>query len=110
MSSFHIVLIPMPRHTTNNTIESELLKQSFQRNIIESREYLICVIAYVHNNPVSNDFVERKEDWKYSSFVAMLSDKPTKLLRKEIMELFGGKENFIYAHTKFFDDDPFTAE
>jgi len=30
----------------------------------------------------------------------MLSDKPTKLKRKEVIEYFGGKNNFVYFHNQ----------
>ena len=74
-----------------------LLKESFQRKRIDSEEYLVKVICYVHNNPVSHGFA-KKESWKYSSYNAILSPGKTKVLKEEILELFGDKENFIFMH------------
>ena len=46
--------------------QGTLLKESFQRKRIDTNEYLIKVICYLHNNPVNHGFAKR-ESWKYSS-------------------------------------------
>src|SRR6185369_11532678 len=76
-----------------------LLKESFQRKKIDTNEYLIKVICYVHNNPVNHGFSKR-ESWKYSSYNAILSDKKTHVMRNEVLELFGGKDNFEFIHQR----------
>jgi putative transposase len=74
-----------------------LLKKSFQRKRIDSTEYLVKVICYVHNNPVNHGFTNR-EAWRYSSYNAFLSEKNTHVLRDEVLDMFGGKENFDFVH------------
>ena len=78
--------------------QGTLLKQSFQRRRIDSLEYMIKVICYIHNNPVNDGFAERSEDWKYSSYNAIASDRKTKVMKDEVIGLFGDRENFIYVH------------
>ena len=75
-----------------------LLKESFQRRLINSREYLLRAICYVHNNPVASGFVNQREKWKYSSYNDILNDSTVNVQRKEVLELMGGKENYIYLH------------
>jgi putative transposase len=57
-----------------------LLKESFQRKIVDSDIGLIKLISYVHNNPVEHGFTSCREDWKYSSYNAILSEKKTIIL------------------------------
>ena len=77
--------------------QGSLLKESFQRKRIDTSEYLIKVISYIHNNPVNHGFAKRK-DWRYSSYQAILSDKKTHLLREEVLLMFGGRDNFEFVH------------
>jgi len=82
--------------------EGSLFKVRFKRERIESEEYLRNVIVYVHLNPVKHEFQENYIDYKYSSYNSILSDKPTLLLRNDVLELFGDKENYIYHHREIF--------
>jgi hypothetical protein len=38
--------------------------------------------------------------YKWSSWQSVLSESPTRLLRQELLEWFGGKELFIKSHTE----------
>lgn len=82
--------------------QGSLFKESFQRKRIDTTEYLIKVICYIHNNPVNHGFAKR-EDWRYSSYNAILSDKKTHLLREEVLQLFGGRDNFEFVHQQNLD-------
>src|SRR5437879_4083259 len=84
--------------------QGSLLKESFQRKRIETMDYLVKVICYVHNNPVNHGFSER-EGWKYSSYNAFMSDSKTSILRDEVLEMFGGKDNFVFIHQKNISDE-----
>lgn len=55
-------------------------------------------LFYVHKNAVHHGYAKTIEEWKWSSYKSLLSDRPTALLRKEVMEFFGGKEAFIIFH------------
>ncbi len=85
--------------------KGSLFKQSFQRKRIDTNEYLCQAICYTHNNPISHGFVEKRDAWKYSSYVAIIGNKPTLVLRTEVLELFGGLENLIYVHEKYLGDE-----
>lgn len=75
-----------------------LFKDRFPRKRIESEEYLKNLILYVHLNPVHHGFIERHENYSYSSYRSQLSTKETLLNRDFVLGLFDGKENFKFCH------------
>ncbi len=78
--------------------EGSLFKERYKRKRITDEKYLMQNIVYIHLNPIKHGFYENFRGYPHSSFNALISEKPTKLKRKEVLELFGGKENFIDAH------------
>jgi len=81
-----------------------LFCQSINRNLITSEEYLQMGIVYIHNNPVKHGFCSSPEKWKYSSYNSILSERPTKIERKEVLTWFENKINFINYHKTRADD------
>jgi len=78
--------------------KGSLLRQNTRRKIVDNYAYLINGITYVHLNPVYHEFVVAPEEWQHSSYNAYLSNKPTRLPRTYMMELFQGKANFEKEH------------
>ncbi len=78
-----------------------LFEHPFERRVIESEYYLRECIAYIHNNPVKDGFVKTAEEYKWSSYNAVISEKPTLIEREFVLNLFGGTENFRYFHGDF---------
>ena len=70
-----------------------------RRTLISDEEYLRNMVLYIHQNPIHHKMCNRLEDWKYSSYNSMLSQKPTQLEREEVINWFGDLENFIVMHT-----------
>jgi len=77
-----------------------LFETTFQRKLVSSEKYFQRLIFYIHNNPVHHGFVKQMSLYPWSSFETMLSSKPTKLRRNEVIELFGDVENFILYHNQ----------
>lgn len=77
-----------------------LFEKPFERKQITSERYLQNVIYYIHNNPVQHGFVKQMSLYPWSSFETIISDKPTKLKRQEVIEYFGSKDNFEYFHNQ----------
>ncbi|SHE96158.1 hypothetical protein [Chryseobacterium takakiae] len=71
-----------------------LFESPFKRILIDSEDYLRNLIIYIHQNP------ENFQNYKFSSYLAVLSDVETNIKRKEIIELFDNRENFIGSHIK----------
>ncbi len=75
-----------------------LFKRAFMRNQINSDIYLLRLIRYVHLNPVKDNLVDIPSDWKFSSYNALISSKPTMIIKDEVISLFDNLDNFIYYH------------
>ena len=59
-----------------------------------------ATIFYIHKNPVHHGYCKQIEDWKWSSYNSILSDKITLIKRSEILNWFNGKEEFIKYHSQ----------
>lgn len=75
-----------------------LFMPRFNRKKITSPEYLRNTINYIHQNPVSHNFVKFAYEWKYSSYASIIENKATKIDKAYVLELFGDKDNFITYH------------
>ena len=75
-----------------------LFEKPFERKQITSERYLQNVIYYIYNNPVQHGFVQQMNLYPWSSFESIVSDKPTKLKRQDVIELYGTKLDFLDYH------------
>ena len=82
----------------NKNRSGALLESPFKRIRIDNEEYLKKVIVYVHQNP--KNLVKKLENYSFSSYRSLISDRFTFLKRAEVLEFFGDKENFIFCHQK----------
>ena len=78
-----------------------LFQRNYKRKIIEDKKYFLAAVYYIHANPVHHGIVKDFRNYKYSSYNSLIGDKGTKLKRDEVLELFGGKEQFINYHSEF---------
>ncbi|NTE05383.1 transposase [Agrobacterium tumefaciens] len=65
---------------------------------IDSESYYTRIITYIHQNPkdlVSNGSLS---NYIYSSYNAYLSEKVTLIQKEEVLEWFGGLQEFIFIH------------
>lgn len=65
---------------------------------INADDQLTSTINYIHQNPVHHGFVQRADGWEFSSFNTLFSEKPTLLKRQEILEWFGGIDEYLEYH------------
>jgi REP element-mobilizing transposase RayT len=75
-----------------------LFEKPFERKQITSEKYLQNIIYYIHNNPVQHGFVKQMSLYPWSSFESIVSEKPTKLNRQDIIDLYGTKLDFLDYH------------
>ncbi|UZT97830.1 hypothetical protein ODZ84_22105 [Chryseobacterium fluminis] len=66
----------------------------FKRIFIDSEEYLKNQIIYIHQNP------ENFQNYKFSSYLAVVSGSEIHVQQNKIPDLFGDRENFIEAHKR----------
>ena len=60
--------------------------------------YYKNLIIYINNNPVHHGFVEDIIEYPWTSYLTVISNKPTHLQRDELINWFDDVENFIYLH------------
>lgn len=73
-----------------------LFQEHLKRIKIEDEEYLRNLIIYVNTNP-SHHSLTNYSDYKHSSYQGLISNSPTLLKRKEVLDLFDGVDNFEYV-------------
>ena len=79
--------------------QGALFKRAFMRKEITEMKYLLNLICYVHQNPVSAGFAFKLPEWKYSSYNAIIGQHPTLILKEDVINLFNDLENFKYCHS-----------
>ena len=57
-----------------------LFQEHLHRIRVEDDEYLMQLIAYIHLNPVKHKFSDDFKEYKYSSYQAYISEKPTSIV------------------------------
>lgn len=53
----------------------KIWQERFDATIIKTEKVLKTKIDYIHNNPIKKGFVEKAEDWKYSSASSYYKEK-----------------------------------
>lgn len=76
-----------------------LFDPKFKRLEITTQDYLEYVIFYVHYNPEKHGYINNFKNYRYSSYKATAGYGKTKIDRKFVLEIFGGKDEFINYHS-----------
>ena len=89
--------------------KGSLFIKNFNRKQVNSETYFSNLIHYIHHNPIHHGFGISPEDWPWSSYQSLISEKKTLLKKEETFSLFGSKEEFIQRHRlpidpTFFND------
>jgi putative transposase len=75
-----------------------LFHRKFKRKKIDNEAYWTKIVIYIHQNPVKHKIAKSPDEWMFSSFKGYLSDKPSKVDRKMVLEWFGGMDGFGISH------------
>ncbi len=75
-----------------------LFQRPFRRKKIDSEQYLIQALHYVHANPEKHGFVKDFRDYPYSSYHDLLKGKLTEKHARIMLEWFDGKKDFVDFH------------
>ncbi|MEX2592368.1 MAG: hypothetical protein WD426_06310, partial [Anditalea sp.] len=78
--------------------KGSLFIPNFNRNLMVSDSYFSALIIYIHQNPTHHGFAVDFTQWTFSSYQSYLSDKPSLLNKKEVLEWFGSLNGFIRDH------------
>ncbi|RZT97473.1 transposase IS200 family protein [Ancylomarina subtilis] len=80
-----------------------LFEHPFRRKQIDDETYLMTLVLYIHNNPIHHGFTDMALDYPWSSYLSCLSDKPTRLLKNEVVGWFDEITNFKFMHQQHID-------
>jgi len=83
---------------TLNKRKGPLWQSQFRAVAIEDDETLLHVHRYIHLNPTTSGFVEKPEEWKWSSYNYFISEKQGLAEHKEI------SINSVDTYKKFVED------
>jgi len=81
-----------------NVRTGSLFQKGYKRIKVDNDDYFTSLIHYINNNPIHHKLVSKYENWPYSSYNSIVSDKPTLVQREKVLDWFGGKEQFIRFH------------
>jgi putative transposase len=78
--------------------KGNLFYKPFKRVIVNKESYFTAAIIYIHANPVKHKLVKDLTAYKWSSYQSLIADKFTLLSKQEVLDWFGGIEQFIAVH------------
>ena len=67
---------------------------------IASDRQFAATIFYIHKNPVHHGYCSKIEDWHWSSYSELLSNRPSTLERQDVLKWFGGVKGFMDYHNQ----------
>jgi REP element-mobilizing transposase RayT len=80
-----------------------LFSRTFKRvNILKDSQFT-QVLIYIHANAQKHKIVDNFLHHKWSSYHSIISDKTTKILRDEVLNWFGGIDQFKKVHREMSD-------
>jgi len=86
-----------------------LFQHPFGRVPVTSHAYLQALVVYIHRNPVKRGFVRDPAAWPHSSYGALLSSRPTRLEREEVLAWFDGARSFVACYASPPDEGAIEA-
>jgi putative transposase len=75
-----------------------LFERPFKRKLVDNVEYLKQLVLYIHNNPVHHGFSKHPVEYPWTSYLLIISLKPSNLKRKIVLGWFGGEDNYKQMH------------
>ena len=77
-----------------------LFQKNFRRKLVSNESYFSSLIYYIHNQLKHHGFDHMDDrDYLWSSYSRFLIEKETKLRKKEVLNWFGGKSEFVKFHS-----------
>lgn len=75
-----------------------LFESPFRRIEVNEENYFSQLIVYIHHNPQKHGIVNDFKNYPHSSYSTHLSDRDTYLEREEVLDWFGGREQYEKFH------------
>ncbi|MBK7884971.1 MAG: hypothetical protein IPJ81_15205 [Chitinophagaceae bacterium] len=87
----------MAYNKKNNRIGA-LFINPFRRIKVNNDSHFTQLVIYIHANVVKHKLQKKFQQYIWSSYQSFLINKPTLLIKEEVLDWFGGKEKFIELH------------
>jgi REP element-mobilizing transposase RayT len=78
-----------------------LFLQSFKRILVDSDDYFLNLIGYIHRNPLHHGVVTNFDEWKYSSYPIYLNGTKTSIQKDEVLAYFNSIDDFLEFHEDY---------
>lgn len=75
-----------------------LFQKPFKRNLVDSEDYYTKLILYIHANPQKHSYVKDFRTYQWSSYLPILKNKSDILHSAEVIDWFGGKDQYLELH------------
>ncbi|MEO6327289.1 MAG: hypothetical protein ABIO55_00065 [Ginsengibacter sp.] len=75
-----------------------LFMDYMKRSVVNDSSDFTAYVWYIHKNPVHHQLTKSIGEWQFDSYQTILSKAPTVLLRDEVIEWFGSRDEFIKFH------------
>ena len=85
-------------YNKENNVKGHLYNRPFKRIAIIDDAHFTSLIVYIHANPLKHGVMKDFREYRWSSYQSLISNQPTKIMREEVLEWFGGKSRFIETH------------
>jgi len=86
--------------TINKTYQrtGSLFEKPFKRILVDSDNYLIHLVSYIHRNPQKHGFTSDFRSYPYSSYQTIHAQKNSRLQHQQVLEWFGNLQIFENYH------------
>jgi putative transposase len=85
-------------YNKSNDRSGTLFETPFKRIEVNRQDYFKHLVYYIHNNPVKHGFTNNMFDYPWSSYLTIVTCKPTRICRKELIGWFDSFGNFKEFH------------
>jgi putative transposase len=75
-----------------------LFQKNFKRKEVNNERYFSNLVYYIHANPQLHGICEDFREYPHSSYDRILTDRPSKLFKDEVLKWFGSREAYIAFH------------
>ncbi len=92
------------RINSRESRSGNLFLKPFRRLKIPSENYFTRLIFYIHFNPYKHLVCHEFRTYKFSSYQSLLSNNSTILNRNDVLDWFGGKDDFVDFHNDMHEE------
>lgn len=80
-----------------------LFQKHFKIKEVTNESYFSQLVFYIHANPQKHGLIDDFKEWIYSSYHSVITDKISKLKKREVINWFGNVEEYKRFHNQQFD-------